>query len=138
MDDVTEEDNLPTVKECREFLAVINRGRVMIDLPELEFLEFDTAEPGSPDACLSAMNLFSHAYVRVMDYYVTADDVRADDRIRPLLASHANGWGIPPVIQCVTDAFDSCRTYNWPEAKMLPERLHALRERMVEAGVVAP
>lgn len=125
--------DLPSVEEAREFLEVINRGREAAGLEPLKYLEFDEARPGLGNSCLSATNLFLHVedYGNMSGgpvgttYVVTSDEVAqaigATDRYGEFEIPE---FEIPEAILKVTDPFDN-------EAK-------GLRERLVEAGVVAP
>lgn len=111
---------LPSIEQCREFLATINRGRVAIGLDPLEVLDFDGAVCDHPQNCLSARNLFC---VGRKAFVSTGVVENADPRLCVVLDG---GRQIPESILAVTRPFDS--------GVAIP----ALRARMVEAGVVAP
>lgn len=117
---------LPTVEECREFLDKINHGRALIDLPPLDVLDFDGAEPEHTGNCLSARHLFAPAGYDVLPDTIEAHDHLSDRRVRAILDSGQ----IPAEITAVTAPFD--------QIKHGPVDRDALRARMVEAGVVAP
>jgi hypothetical protein len=121
--------DLPTIEECQEFLKVINRGRVAIDLEPLEYLDFDNAEPSSSCRCLSATNLFYHAGYRVYSNSISPLSPNSDSRVCVV----TDGYFLPEKILSVTDCFDDCA-----DMFFLKENLALLRHRMVAAGVVAP
>jgi hypothetical protein len=60
--------SLPTVEQAREFLRLVNVGRVAGGLEPLELLDFDGAEPEAPCGCLSATNL-----VCALDDFASSD-----------------------------------------------------------------
>lgn len=134
------EPNLPSVEECRTFLATINKGRIAIDLEPLEFVDFDGAMPNHDRCCLSATNLFALAGYRVGQREIgtrtpwdqAAIGEERDPRVKAICVPTWDGTrrGIPDEILAVTHRFDACARN--------PERLAALRARMVTAGVVAP
>ena len=132
-----EDYTLPSVKQCQEFLRIINRGRKAVGLERIDVLHFDECEPASPFNCLSAAHLFEPAGFRTSErvvsprgdanrVLVTALDMPAttDSSVDPA------GFAIPREIKVVTDVFDAADDDN--------DLLAALRDRMVEAGVVAP
>ena len=125
---------LPSIEQAQEFLRLVNVGRQAMDLEPLEYLDFDGAKPGAPMRCLSATNLFASA-----GYMVGAEAVRGavgyDQTVRVEVpraigckkyqsADENPMWNLPAGIRVVTDPFD--------------EEEPGLRERLVEAGVVAP
>lgn len=130
---------LPTVEECREFKRLVNAGRVAGGLEPLEFLEFDEASPGEAASCLSATNLFCATSPDAKVWSELVENVE-----QPVLEAigsewgeglgragfYGKGWRIPSGILKVTDPFDAL-AYR-------PAMAPALRERLVEAGVVAP
>lgn len=118
--------DLPTVEECREFLRLVNVGRVASGRNALEVLNFDDASPESPIYCLSATNLFvvnGHGRVGGVAANTTPEVVEALGMKRSTRETEP-GFFIPAEILKVTDPFDA--------------RTPGLRERLVEAGVVAP
>lgn len=118
--------DLPTVEEAREFLRVINAGRVAIGAEPLAKLDFDGAEPNEGHACLSATNLFSligeHAGSQTVENLPPqlAQAIGAE-RYAGATAGDSE-FVIPDEIRVVTDPFDM--------------KVEGLRERLVEAGVV--
>jgi hypothetical protein len=119
--------NLPTHKQCQDFLASINTNRKKVGFEPLDYINFDDAEPGSSISCLSAINLYYPA-----GYTVGASTIGPNVDAIPGLRTN-----IPQAIKRVTDYFDrigiyggGCHNYH--------ELLAKLRERMVEAGVVKP
>lgn len=123
---------LPSIEQCRTFLATINRGREAIGLAALEKLDFDSCLPNDPCGCLSATHVFQPAGYRVYE-----------EEVRPAFSykhrseacaamgmakDESAGWPLTSDVLAVTDVFDACEDN--------PELLKALRERMVEAGVV--
>lgn len=123
---------LPSVEECQTFLATINKGREAIGLDTLEALDFDKAQPDSLSNCLSARNLFAEAGYRVGMDYVEPDRADCDPLALTALGMDLKRRSvIPEAILAVTRYFDACGTGH--EGAELP----TLRERMVEAGVVA-
>lgn len=127
---------LPTVDECREFLALINKGREALGLERLEKIPvdvYDGCDPNNGDYCLSATTLFGKAGFFVA--YETLDVKYGNRRphrrpqenalIEALdlkWPSYSDGYIIPAAIKRVTDPFD--------------ERLNGLRERLIEAEVI--
>lgn len=125
--------DLPTVEECREFLAVINRGRAVLGAEPLEHLDFDASDPADGTNCLSAHHLFA-----LIDAYVGSSTVRTNlDQALPLaeaLEAEVNEWNelvIPHSIRVVTDPFDKIEYNDDDDLRV------ALRDRLVEAGCVA-
>jgi hypothetical protein len=129
--------SLPTVEQAREFLRLVNVGRVAGGLEPLELLDFDGAEPEAPCGCLSATNLVcaldDFASVGTIYFLGLRDSGRREAFAAAMGAMGANVemtsessdyWVIPAGILAVTDPFDA--------------RVDGLRERLVEAGVVAP
>lgn len=124
---------LPSIEQCRTFLATINRGREAIGLHALERLDFDECDPGSTCNCLSAHHVFDPAGFGVDQDYIWAKANGAQLFVGPALGlkpldQAGDTWRLSPEILAVTDVFDACEDN--------PELLKALRERMVEAGVV--
>lgn len=118
--------DLPTVEECREFLRLVNVGREACGLDALEVLDFDDATPSKPTNCLSARNLFVVPHGN-RGFHVFDRFVRTRREIVEALSMPRAGNGqheLPAAIYKVTDPFDA--------------KTPCLRERMVEAGVVAP
>ena len=148
---------LPSIEECRAFHAKINEGRVLIGLEPLDALEFDTAEPGDDQRCLSATNLFAEAGYLVGAKYVyplrdEEDDEAGDPKhaVEGILVEgrpqpdygESHGGQIPPEIKTVTDCFDRLVVLTYEAGAIYDESYQdaraALRARLVEAGVVAP
>lgn len=134
------EYTLPSVEECQEFLRVINRGREAIGLRAVDVLAFDACEPGNPLGCLSATHLFKPAGYTTFDQ-VIRPELGAESALVTTLdlpartapaGTHGDvsGFAIPPQIKVVTDVFD--------DGDDDEDLLAALRDRMVEAGVVDP
>lgn len=127
-------NNLPTVEECREFLDTINVGRVAIGLAPLEKLDYDVCKPGSATNCLSAHHLFWSAGYWTWAEVTSPRGIQHDARLADALSMQwirtprAKGYEIPDAIKRVTDVFD--------RVEGTPDLNEALRERMVEAGVV--
>lgn len=121
---------LPTIEEAQEFLRVINRGRIAIDLEPLDKLNWADAVPDAPYACLSATNLFSHADLSVFSTHVMNgphDDLSSlhltlAHAISADVNAHRQEIEIPDEIRVVTDPFD--------------KRVKGLEERLREAGVI--
>lgn len=126
---------LPSIEQCREFLATINRGRVAIGIDPLDVLDFDGAVPDSTFNCLSARNLFAlspdYPDTIVKSSYVHDTDPR-------LCVVLDGGEGLPESVTAVTAPFDACSDGFGPGVRTNKEDLAALRRVMVEAGVVAP
>src|SRR4051812_37046043 len=107
---------LPSIEECHEFLATINRGRKAIGLEPIETLDFDECEPDDPKRCLSARHLFA-----LGGAIAWAADIEAYGQPQSLVEEFG-GEGrrveIPEAILKVTDPFD--------------DEMPGLRERLVE------
>jgi hypothetical protein len=122
---------LPTVEECREFLAAVNRGREALGLLALEHVDFDDAMPGDKAACLSARSVFRAAGCYVGSCEVTPmwresafEEALTAVGCVKLKNEKYESWWIPRSVKVVTNPFD--------------HQTPGLRERMVEAGVVKP
>lgn len=129
---------LPTIKEAQEFLRLVNVGRVAGEMEPLDYLDFDGAEPGDTHGCLSHVNLFGPAGFVVYSNFVKANMGVADERVVKAL-NMGPGRKIPAGIKAVTDPFDSCLRddHDEDDVRFNEDALAALRERLVEAGVVA-
>lgn len=121
--------DLPTIEQAQEFLRLVNVGRAAVGLDPIDTLDFDGAEPGHTVNCLSARNLFApvageHAMFSVGMTAVRGVPSEVVDALGMEEAwPGAEHFDIPDAILAVTDPFD--------------EETPGLRERLVEAGVVA-
>lgn len=129
---------LPTVEECQEFKRLIDAGRAAADLKPIEFLNFDGAEANNPQACLSATNLFAEVELEVFSDYVEPGYHQRFDGPRQIFED---------VIEAIGGTDNTCEDnraeYGLPEAILkvtnpFDQKVHNLRERLVEAGVVSP
>lgn len=139
METLTRMGVLPSVEECRVFLRVVNQGRVAAGLEPLEVLDFDGAQPLSTDNCLSARNVFHELGYDVSVAGLTprmADQSNVTVNVDALMAMgcpriEMDGYvALPESVLCITRVFDAV----WVSSVWRGE----LRDRMVEAGVVAP
>lgn len=127
---------LPTAEQCVTFHRVINEGRVAVGLEPLRYLEFDEAVLADPHCCLSATNLFAEAGYDVLAGSILARHTRARKEVMTIAPEEI----LPVQILKVTDYFDSVADEHSEHLTSFEcsQRLTRLRERMVEAGVVAP
>jgi hypothetical protein len=124
---------LPTIEECQAFLKTVNVVLAAFGLPALDKLDFDNAEPMEPTNCLSARNLIKPISP---EGKAGSTEFEVSPEIGKQLAEGIGTWivddsnddyhlvDIPDAILRVTDPFD--------------QKIPGLRERLVEAGIVAP
>jgi len=135
---------LPTVEQCRAFMAKINVGRRAFGLESLERLDYDACTPSDPQGCLSHHHLMEQISNdgETTNYYfhfeegeqveaqrlATAFGVEAGASVKDsctceeCLHNRPLSVPIPEEIRMVTDPFDRCA--------------QGLRERLVEAELV--
>lgn len=125
---------LPTIAEAQAAHSLINQGRTAIGLDPVEFLEYDAATPYYGANCLSARNVFTAAgfHVGTEDVYPRPNTQHKKQEL--IDAGLIDGeHTIAAAIRKLTDPFDNIANAEDSEAASA-----ALRERLVEAGVVAP
>lgn len=120
---------IPTIEQCKQFKRLVDKGRAATGQEPIEFLEFDKCKPDCSDNCLSANNLFHDAGYSVGNTEFSSGNTNEGHDELPKALEAEGGlyfcdYIIPEAIKVVTDPFDK----NEP----------GLRERLVEAGVVAP
>lgn len=132
---------LPTIEQAQAALALMNKGREAIGMQPVEYLDFDAAVPNTSGYCLSAKTVFGPAGFSVLTDTVIASRPQVQYGIveamgltqPPDAEDDEREYRIPETILAVTDPFDrlSCR-----DGDDYQSARSALRERLVEAGVV--